>query len=153
MERFLFILPFPSLSLSFSFPLVVVFSSSLQCSTNMRSDQRFCGVKSRGQDGRVWNKRWERAAGKQSSQSNILSNSACIPGAGQWTLLGGPSALLIFPGFIMSTFMGFSDEKIMTSGRRLLSHALFYKTTLYKLKAYEKLKCVVVTDDDSGSNC
>lgn len=85
----------PPLSFSFSPPLAVVFSSALQCSTNMQSDQRVWGVRSEGQDGRVWKTRWEREAGEQSCQSNILSNSAEL--VSQWhasgllSLPGGPS--------------------------------------------------------------
>lgn len=48
---------YPPRSFSFSPPPAVVLSSSLQCSTNMQSDQRVWGVRSEGQDGRVWKTR------------------------------------------------------------------------------------------------
>lgn len=81
----MFFSPNTPLSFSFSPALAIVVGTPLQCSTNMRSDQRVCGVRSRGQDGRVWKTRWEGAAGEQRCQSNILVSGACIPVACQQT--------------------------------------------------------------------
>lgn len=142
----------PPLSFSFS-PLAVDLSSSLQCSTNMQSDQSVWGVRSKGQDGRVWKARWESDAGEQSCQLNILSNSAEL--VSQWhtsgllSLRGGSSVyyhtpcFVVTPGLFYVYIQEFFDEEyrkiIMNSERCPPIYALFYKTTLSKLKTNGKM--------------